>query len=249
MISLSSVASLFKVIQNSDPKTAAALTKLLDIEVLKSLGENRYILNVAGKELTALSQQKLVPNEHYLARFETSQNTKPTLSHLVKVPKLFTKLPLLQHLDLFVDAKDLARSLGSKEALQSFKDTLLKELATAPSKEHFQSLTPFLLALHQNILSIPLHFYDTFALLQFKKRYNKKTKKSFLDFYAFFPHLGPISGVISNEEVKIHVAFEEIKEFLENKSDEVGYVVHIEISETITPLYKAKTERVLDIVT
>ncbi len=249
MISLGSLTSLLRIIQNSDPKTAAALTKLLDIEVLKSLGENRYLLNVAGKELTALSQQKLTPHEHYFARFEATKNAQPTLSHLIKIPKLFVKLPHLQHLDLFFELKDLARLLGSKETLQAFKETLLKELAASPTKEHFRALTPFLLSLHQNILSIPLHFYDTFALLQFKKRYNKKTKKSFLDFYAFFTHLGPISGIIWEYEVKINVAFYETKEHLERLSDAIGYDVSIEISDTIAPLYEAKTERVLDIVT
>ena len=249
MISLNSVTSLLKVIQSSDAKTAAILSKLLDVEVLQSLGENKYLLNVEGKQLTALSQQKLIPHEHYFARFEAPKDAKPTLSHLIKIPKLFIKLPLLQHLHLFFEPKELARLLASKETLQNFKDTLLKELATAPSKEHFQTLTPFLLSLHQNILTIPLRFYESFALLQFKKRYNKKTKKSFLDFYAFFPHLGPISGVISEREVKINVAFDETKKYLENISGEVGYTIHINVSDSIEPLYEAKSERVLDIVT
>ncbi len=249
MIPLGSVSSLLRIIQSSDPKTAATLTKLLDIEVLESLGENRYLLNVAGKKLTALSQQKLTPREHYFARFEATKNTQPTLSHLVKIPKLFVKLPLLRHLDLFFEPKELARLLGSKEAVQAFKATLLKELAASPTKEHFQALTPLLLSLHQNILSIPLHFYDSYALLQLKKRYNKKTKKSFLDFYAFFAHLGPISGIISEYEVKINVAFYETKEHLEYLSDAIGYDLSIEVSDTIAPLYEAKIERVLDIVT
>jgi len=249
MISLNSVTSLLKVIQNSDPKTAATLTKLLNVKVLESLGGNKYLLDIGGKQLTAFSEQKLTPFEHYFARFEAAKDTKPALSHLIKIPKLFAKLPLLQLSDLFLEPKELARLLGSKEAIQNFKNTLLKELAASHSKEHFQTLTPFLLSLHQNILSVPLHFYESFALLQFKKRYNKKTKKSFLDFYAFFTHLGPISGMISEREVKINVAFDETKEYLEHLSGEVGYPVHIEVSEAITPLYEAKSERVLDIVT
>ncbi len=249
MISPSSLSTLLKVIQSSDPKTATTLTKLLDIEVLKSLGENRYLLNVEGKQLTALSEQKLGPYEHYFARLETAKNQQPTLSHLIKIPKLFTKLQLLQHFEFFFEPKDLAKLLTSKENMHSFKETLLKDLGSAPSKEHFQALTPLLLSLHHNILTVPLQYYDIYAFLQLKKRYNKKTKKSFLDFYAFFEHLGPLSGIISQESVKINVAFEEIKQQLERQSDELGYNVHIAVSDTIRPLYEAKNERVLDIVT
>ena len=70
-----------------------------------------------------------------------------------------------------------------------------------------------------------------------------------MDFYAFFSHLGPISGVISEREVKINVAFDETKKYLENISGEVGYTIHINVSDSIEPLYEAKSERVLDIVT
>ena len=249
MISASSLSSLLKVIQSSDPKTAATLTKLLEIEVLQSLGENKYLLNMEGKQLTALSKQPLTPFEHYFARLETAKHSQPTLSHLVKIPKLFAKLQLLQHFDLFFEPKDIAKLLASKESLQIFKETLLKDLGTTPSKEHFQALMPLVLSLHQNILTLPLLYHDIFAFLQLKKRYNKKTKKSFLDFYAFFSHLGPVSGIISQQEVKLNVAFEETKKHLKNLSDELGYEVEIEVSETILPLYEAKTQRVLDIVT
>ena len=249
MISLDTVTSLFKTVHGSDPKTAALLSKLLDVEVLRSLGENRYLLNIEGRELTALSKQKLTPHEHYLARYETSKNTQPTLSHLVKIPKLFTQLPLLRHSPLLFEPKDLLRLLESKQTVQNFKETLLKELTTAPSKEHFQALSLYLLSLHQHVLSIPLHFYDTFSLLQFKKRYNKKTKKISLDFYAFFTHIGPVSGVISDRKVKMSVTFFETKEYLEKRSAEVGCEIEIEVVDTIAPLYEAKTQRVLDIVT
>ncbi len=249
MIPPNTLSSLLKVVQNSTPQTTAKLTKLLDVEVLQSLGKNRYLLKVEGSELTALSRQKLTPYEHYFAKFETTKDAQPTLSHLIKIPKLFTKLSWLQNQTLYFEPKDIAKLLGSKEALHNFKDTLLKELATSPSKEHFQTLMPFLLSLHHNVLSIPLQFYDTFAFLQLKKRYNKKTKKSFLHFYAFFTHLGPISGTVSEERVTVNVAFEETKKHLTRLSDEIGYAVHIEVADTIAPLFETKTERILDITT
>ena len=249
MISPSSLSSLLKVIQSSDPKTAATLTKLLDIEVLKSLGENKYLLDIGGKQLTALSQQKLTPHEPYFAKFSAGNSTQPTLSHLVKIPKLFAKTELLRQSDLWFEPKDLFKVLGSKETLQNFKDALLKELASSPSKEHFQTLMPFLLSLHQNVLTLPMLFYDNFAFLQLKKRYNKKTKKSFLDFYAFFTHLGPISGVVAHNEVSLHVAFEETKAYLDAHSEELGCSLHIQVSNAIKPLYETKTQQILDIVT
>ncbi len=244
MIQASTLASLVDVLQNNSTKSSAKIIKLLNIEVLKSLGNDRYLLLVKDKPLEALSYKKLTPGEDYFARFEVTKDAKPTLSHLVKLPKI-----ALQNFPLYLEPKELTKLLADKESLTGFKETLLKELANAPTKEHFQTLSPLLLSLYQHVVTIPLRFYDTFALLQFKKRYNKKTKKSFLDFYAFFPHLGALSGVISEQEIRMNVAFEETKEHLMNHADELGYKLNIEVSTQIKALFEAKTQRVLDIVT
>ncbi|SFV55440.1 hypothetical protein MNB_SM-7-271 [hydrothermal vent metagenome] len=249
MITPSTLASLIQAVQKSDLKSGATLTKLLEVEVLKSLGDERFLLQIGDKQLTALSKQKLIPTEHYFAKFETDGQKQPTLSHLIKIPKLFKTLQLQRDPTLFLDPKELHKLLSSKEVLQNFKEHLLKELVTSPSKEHFSTYTPLLLSLYHNVLTLPLYFHDTFAFLQLKKRYNKEKKKSFLQFYAFFEHLGAISGIISNEMIKIHVGFEEIKEYLYLLEDQLGYGIDIEVKEMISPLFEPKTNNILDIHT
>jgi len=249
MISLDSVSSLLQVLQRSaSTKDLKSLVKLLDIEILKSLGDQKYLLFIDGKELTAFSKQKLTPGEHYFARFELDSK-QPTLSHLLKMPKLFFKLPFLTINQSFYDIKTLQHLLTSKEGVANFKEQIAKDLASAPSKEHFLALSHLLLSLNQNIFTLPLFFYDTFAFFQLKKRYNKKTKENFLDFYAFFEHLGALSGIVSKRAITLHTPFEEVVQLLEDESVNLAYPLHIVVMERIAPLYEPKDERVLDIVT
>ena len=108
-----------------------------------------------------------------------------------------------------------------------------------------------LLSLQNQTLTIPLNYQGYFSILQFKKRYNKQTKKTAIDFYASLEFLGPISGLIwLNEEsisIELSVAFEKSKQFLENRMNDISYSVKISLLERIEPLYSANVECILDI--
>jgi len=251
MISLNSLGSLVSILKNSDPQTAKTLIKLLSVDVIKSLGNDKYILQTQDKTLTAQSQKQLQVGEKYFARYNSSlKGDIPTLSHLLKVPKLFSQLKELHTTPLLYNERTFKELLLTKNPIQNFKETLLETMTKSNTKEQFQTISLLLLSLNQNILTLPFIFYHSLGFLQIKKRYNKKEKKAFLDFYAFFEHLGAVSGVISQENIRINVAYEEIMEFLEQHTDEISYPVTLNLITPISPLYDISTNNsLLDIKT
>ena len=84
-----------------------------------------------------------------------------------------------------------------------------------------------------------------------KKRYNKTSKKSQLDFYAALLKLGPISGTVMFIEdeifIDLDVAFEATKLFLEENLKDIRYKITLHVREDIEPLYHPHTNSLLDI--
>jgi len=250
MISLNSIGSLVSLLKNSDPQSAKALIKLLSVDVLKSLDDDKYLLQTQDKTLTAQSQKKLQVGERYFAKYTQTKQETPILSNLIKVPKLLSQLKELHSTPMLYNEKTLKELLLQKDPVGNFKETLLDTLAKTTSKEQFHTTSLLLLSLHQGVFTLPFVFYHSLGFLQIKKRYNKKEKKSFLDFYAFFEHLGAISGVISQEIIRINVGYKEIKEFLEEKSNELSYPLDINVITPISPLYDiTQNNSLLDITT
>ncbi len=237
MISLNSLGSLVSILKNSDPQTAKTLIKLLSVDVLKSLGEEKYLLQTQEKTLTAQSQKQLQVGERYFAKYTQTKQEIPILSNMIKVPKLFTQLQEFQTTPLPYNEKTLQELFLNKKPFENFKENLLDTLSKTTSKEQFQTTSFLLLSLHQGVFTLPFVFYHSLGFLQLKKRYNKREKKSFLDFYAFFEHLGAISGVITQENIRLNVGYEEIRAFLEKQSDELSYPLSINVITPISPLY------------
>jgi hypothetical protein len=84
-----------------------------------------------------------------------------------------------------------------------------------------------------------------------KKRYNKTSKKSQLDFYASLLKLGAISGTIMLLEdeifIDLDVAFTTTKLFLEANLKDVRYKITLHVRENIDALYQFQTNSLLDI--
>jgi hypothetical protein len=251
MISLNSVGSLLKVLQNTDANTAKTLIKLVSIDVLQANKNDTYTLQLNNKTLTAKSQQELEVGQRYFAKLSNPKtNTLPTLSHLHKFPRLTTTLLPLVDTQLAYDTAKLKHLLQKPNPFGAFKETLLDEMVHAKTKEHFQAFSHLLFSMHQNVLTLPLYFFEYLGFLQIKKRYNKKTKKFYLNFYANFEHLGPLSGVISTDKISINVVYEEIKNHLEANASDLAYNVEIALVENIMPLYEPSgTQNILDIKT
>lgn len=236
----------------SNPNEAKSLIKLLSIDVLKSLGDGKYLVaekNSSTKSaLTAQSDKPLNEGERYWAVLSNKKNEIPKLLNPIKQPLLFKNL---QSSSLEYSLKDLQTILSSKNPQNLVKHDLLERLNSATNRDEFTNIASMLLSLQNQTLTIPLNYQGYFSILQFKKRYNKQTKKTAVDFYASFEFLGPVSGLIwldeGNISIELSVAFERSKQFLQNSMNDISYGVKISLLEKIEPLYSANMECILDI--
>jgi hypothetical protein len=245
---LSSLSSLVKLI-STNPNEAKALVKLVSVDVLKSLGDAKYSILLDNKTLTAQSDKPLSEGAKYWSQLtQQGKETQPKLSNLVKIPLHFEAL---KNSELAYSPKELQTLLSSKKPEAILKQNLLEHLSSATNKEEFSNTSTLLLSLQHNTFTIPLTFHNSFALLQFKKRYNTKTKKSYIDFYAALELLGPVSGLISLDEtqvsVELGVAFLKTKNFLEDDLKNLSYNAHITLTQNIEPLYNVQLNALLDV--
>lgn len=249
MISLNSLSSILQTLQSDDAKSIKPLVQLLQLEVLDSLGKENYLLKIGDKQLIALSKQPLQKGEHYYAKLIEHTKTKPILSHLLKIPNILTRSESLLEYASHYDLKTLENILKSKTSIESFKTELLHKLASSKTKEQFGLYSHLLLSLHQNVLTFALFFYEQLLFLQIKKRHDKRKRKDFLDFYAFFSRLGPVSGILDEYSAHLNVAYEEVATFLQAHQESLPLHVSIEVIERIEPLFEASNKGILDITT
>jgi len=245
--SINQLNSLVKLI-SSNPNEAKALIKLTSVDILKSLGNGQYNILLDGKTLTAQSHKTLTEGSKYWTQLTDTKDSTPKLSNLIKIPQI---LESFQNRLTHYSIKELLSILESKNPAGTFKQSLVEQLATASTKEEFSNISNLLLSLQNQTFTIPLLFNSSFSILQFKKRYNKKTKKTQIDFYTALEFLGPISGVISfdngNIVVNINVAFDKTKNFLENDMENFSYKIDISLLKDIEPLYNTNKNSLLDI--
>ncbi len=246
-MNISQLSSLAKLI-SANPNEAKALVKLGSIDVLKSLGDNKYSILLNSKTLTAQSDKPLSEGAKYWSQISQDKGQTPKLSNLLKMPQM---LKNFQHSNIEYSLKDLHSLLNSKKPEMSLKNSLLESLTNANTKEEFTTTSNLLLSLQNATFTIPLNFHNYFSILQFKKRYNKRTKKTHLDFYAALENLGPVSGIISlnnaDVEIDLNVAFDRTKTFLQQNAEGISYPINITVIESIEPLYSANINSLLDI--
>lgn len=233
---------------STNPNEAKALIKLVSVDILKSLGESKYTVVMENKTITAQSDKPLNEGNKYWAQLAQNKDLTPKLSNLLKMPELVNTF---KSAGLEYSLKELHTLLNSKKPEALMKQNLLERLSMASSKEEFSSASTLLLSLQNNTFTIPLALHNYFSFVQFKKRYNTKTKKTHIDFYAALELLGPISGLITLDEAEIeislNVAFIQTKIFLEDDLNNLSYNVHINLQEDITPLYQTNLHTLLDI--
>lgn len=246
-MNISNLSALAKLI-SANPNEAKALIKLVSVDVLKSLGDGKYTILLDNKTLTAQSEKPLSEGAKYWTQLSQNKSSTPELSNLLKQPQLFKNL---QNSTIEYSLKDLQTILSSKKPESVIKQGLLEHLTTALTKEEFTNTSTLLLSLQNQTVTIPINYHNYFSVLQFKKRYNKKTKKTEIDFYAALEILGPISGVISlvNGAVtaELNVAFDKTKQFLEDNMNNLSFDVNISVIAAIEPLYSANINSLLDV--
>ena len=246
-MNISQLSALAKII-SSNPTEAKALIKLASVDVLKALGDGKYSILLNDKTLTAQSQKQLTEGASYWTKVSQTKNDMPQLSNLLKMPLL---LKDLQNTPLQYNVKELQNLLNNPKPENVVKTQLLEQLSTAGSKEEFTNTSNLLLSLQNQTMTIPFNYNGVFSILQYKKRYNKKSKKTFIDFYAALELLGPISGLISLENthvsIELNVGYEKTKQFLEKNMDSVGYEIVITTTKNIEPIFESNINALLDI--
>ncbi len=233
----------------SNPNSASLLSKLTTVDILKSLGSQKYTVLFEGKTLTAQSDKTLHSGDRYWTQLSHNKDTTLQLSKLVKMPQMLQSFKTSQ---IEYSLKDLQTILNSKTPTSNLKQSLLENLSHASTKEEFSNISTLLLSLQNNVFTIPLSFHNYFSILQFKKRYNKKTKTTQINFYAALESLGPVSGLISIDEtntvdVVLHVAYTTTKTFLEDDMKNFSHTLTITLHENIEPLYSTSHNSLLDI--
>lgn len=227
---------------SKNPLELKAIIKLASMNVLQSLGSNKYTVQLNNQTLTAQSDKSIDVGSRYWTQLSDNKDGNIKLSNLVKMPKLFQ---LLQSSHTKYSLEDLKTILSAKEPAGLVKQNVLEHLSTASSKDEFSNTSTLLLSLQSQTLTIPVEYKGHFSILQMKKRYNKRSKKAQIEFYAALELLGPISGVISLEEnevfVNISVAFEKTKDFLDQESKNFSLNLNISLIQDIEPLYEFKT--------
>jgi hypothetical protein len=240
--------SLLSKLIGSNPNAIKSAIKLGTVDVLKSLGESKYSVSLESKTLTAQSQKPLSEGSKYWALMTQEKNQPLKLSNLLEKPAM---LKTFKHPSITYSLDELTTLLKSKKPEVELQKALLEKLPNATTKDEFSALSTLLLSLQNGTFTIPLYFHNYFSLLQFKKRYNKRDKSTFIDFYATFEELGPISGIISldgaNVEITLNVAFSKTEEFLLQNAQDISYPISIKVVESIEPLYSADINSLLDI--
>jgi len=238
---------LQQILTSLSKQEIKAVIKLISIEILDTLGDNKYLIQQGTHKLTATSDQNLSIYEKYWAVLKTD-NGITTMSNLVKYPHL---LKSIQYLPNILQTDELNTILKKQNPIEALKDVLLQAASHATSKHQFTQISNLLLPLLQNIMTIPLKYKEHFGIFQLKKRYNKKNKKLQIDFYAAFYNLGPISGFISSHGdktiININVAFVSTKLFLEQHLKDINHTITIRLKQNIDALSDTANSGILDV--
>jgi len=174
------------------------------IEVKKEINPIRYLIQLGKKEVETKSSFPLIVGKKYFAQIKES-GSKLQISNLREIPPLLEKL----------------NKIELKEKLIHFsKDTTLKHLANASSKEEFIFFTNILLALEHKIHHLIINDRKK-AVLQYK--YHKNRVK----FYAVFNHLGDLEGEITPTSLTIHSPYDATLRLIKEYSDELDLEVYL----------------------
>lgn len=243
MFNVAQLSNILKVAAGGNTPAAKLLSSLISFDVLKDLTDSKYlVLTTQNQQKTLHSDKHMNVHKHYWAEIDFNQKT-PTVKTLLQSPRI---LSVLKDLPFEMNLKQAIDILRDPKQMGDFKQNVLEMMSKAATKEEFNSLSQLMLSLSQHTLSIPLHYGDYLGLLQMKKRYNKKTKKFSVDFYAALALLGPIKGVIllvdETPHINLNVNFENTKRFLEEELESMPFK-HMTINlleEQLEPLHNAQ---------
>ncbi len=218
----------------------AALPILL--KVLEKQDKDLFLLQVGNKIIPTRSEQELKINQPYFATMQRNQLGDIVLKNLVPAPKILDALDDLSALEM----KQIKEILSAKDntPLKEYKEFLSEKLVHAKSSQEFLNTANMLLSLQSQVLSFVIENERKKAFLQVK------AKKQSVDFYALYPNLGEIGGVIylkeKEKQLFLKTTLQRTKEVLKEAQNTLLGFSSVEIVCEKTPMLFAFEERLLD---
>ncbi|MGL2451387.1 hypothetical protein ACOWMJ_04280 [Helicobacter pylori] len=218
----------------------AALPILL--KVLEKQDKDLFLLQVGNRIIPTKSEQELKINQPYFATMQRNQLGDIVLKNLVPAPKILDALDDLPTLEM----KQIKEILSAKDntPLKEYKEFLSEKLVHAKNSQEFLNTANMLLSLQSQVLSFVIENERKKAFLQMK------AKKQSVDFYALYPNLGEIGGVIylkeKEKQLFLKTTLQRTKEVLKEAQNTLSGFSFVEIVCEKTPMLFAFEERLLD---
>ncbi|MGL2339168.1 hypothetical protein ACOWKT_05850 [Helicobacter pylori] len=212
------------------------------LKVLEKQDKDLFLLQVGNKIIPTKSEQELKINQPYFATMQRNQLGDIVLKNLVPAPKILDALDDLPALEM----KKLKEILSAKDntPLKEYKEFLSEKLIHAKNLQEFLNTANMLLSLQSQVLSFVIENERKKAFLQMK------AKKQSVDFYALYPNLGEIGGVIylkeKEKQLFLKTTLQRTKEVLKEAQNTLLGFSFVEIVCEKTPMLFAFEERLLD---
>lgn len=212
------------------------------LKVLEKQDKDLFLLQVGNKIIPTKSEQELKINQPYFATMQRNQLGDIVLKNLVPAPKILDALDDLPAIEM----KKLKEILSAKDntPLKEYKEFLSEKLIHAKNSQEFLNTANMLLSLQSQVLSFVVENERKKAFLQMK------AKKQSVDFYALYPNLGEIGGVIylkeKEKQLFLKTTLQRTKEVLKEAQNTLLGFSFVEIVCEKTPMLFAFEERLLD---
>ncbi|MGN8501737.1 hypothetical protein ACR9L7_03685 [Helicobacter pylori] len=212
------------------------------LKVLEKQDKDLFLLQVGNKIIPTKSEQELKINQPYFATMQRNQLGDIVLKNLVPAPKILDALDDLPTLEM----KQIKEILSAKDntPLKEYKEFLSEKLIHAKNSQEFLNTANMLLSLQSQVLSFVIENERKKAFLQMK------AKKQSVDFYALYPNLGEIGGVIylkeKEKQLFLKTTLQRTKEVLKEAQNTLLGFSFVEIVCEKTPMLFAFEERLLD---
>ncbi|OOP79879.1 hypothetical protein BB426_04875 [Helicobacter pylori] len=214
------------------------------LKVLEKQDKDLFLLQVGNKIIPTKSEQELKINQPYFATMQRNQLGDIVLKNLVPAPKILDALNDLPALKM----KKIKEILSAKDntPLKEYKEFLSEKLIHAKNSQEFLNTANMLLSLQSQVLSFVVENERKKAFLQMK------AKKQSVDFYALYPNLGEIGGVIylkeKEKQLFLKTTLQRTKEVLKEAQNTLLGFSCVEIVCEKTPMLFAFEERLLDTI-
>lgn len=212
------------------------------LKVLEKQDKDLFLLQVGNRIIPTKSEQDLKINQPYFATMQRNQLGDIVLKNLVPAPKILDALDDLPTLEM----NKIKEILSAKDntPLKEYKEFLSEKLIHAKNSQEFLNTANMLLSLQSQVLSFVVENERKKAFLQMK------AKKQSVDFYALYPNLGEIGGVIylkeKEKQLFLKTTLQRTKEVLKEAQNTLLGFSFVEIVCEKTPMLFAFEERLLD---